>query len=380
MQRYDGHPLSSDPHITVLGSCKVGNFVATLPLLHSLRRRHPTATIDFWGSEVTRDFEVALCSGEKPLINWRTSWDQTRPDTFQHLAAEATKRGRPELLINCDGFNPLTQVLSSWLRPDWVAGGALTANGRQMLPWGDHVYQSFLNENDWDSPDFLVRHAGHFRSNYIAELLCRMAYLDPTPEELEQIKLPWAQPNFEVPPLLIHCTTTRAAKIWPFSHWREVLSWCTAQGVRVGLTGAPPKNQADEYHSQGGEEVLLNEFGEANKGILTDLRGRTSLIELAGACRTAKAMVSVDAGPLHIAAALQLPTLAVVGNDRDGVGASPIRLWMPRAQQVARTISTATCPECTKARFSNNKCLTNNHYCMEGVEPKQVTTWLGKHF
>jgi heptosyltransferase-3 len=380
MQRYNGHLLSSDPHITVLGSSKVGNFVVTLPLLHSLRRRYPRATIDFWGSEVTRDFEVALCSGEEPLLNWRISWDQPGPDTFQQLAAEAAKRGCPELLINCDGFNPLTQVLASWLRPDWVAGGVLTTNGRQMLPWGEHVCQSFLGDSDWDSPEFLDRHSGRFASNYIAELFCRMAYLDPKPEDLEQIKLPWIQPSFKVPPLLIHCTATRAAKIWPFTHWREVLNWCRAHSVSAGLIGAPPNLQAEEYHSGIGEEALINEFGEANGGTLIDLRGRTTLIELAGACHTAKAMVSVDAGPLHIAAALRLPTLAVVGNDQNGVGASPIRLWMPRAPQVTRTVSSASCSKCSEARFSNNGCLADSHNCMEGVAPEQVITWLKQHF
>ena len=48
-------------------------------------------------------------------------------------------------------------------------------------------------------------------------------------------------------------------------------------------------------------------------------------MELAGACRQAKAVVSVDAGPLHIAAAVGTPTYAIVGNDGNGVGASPVR-------------------------------------------------------
>ena len=49
-------------------------------------------------------------------------------------------------------------------------------------------------------------------------------------------------------------------------------------------------------------------------------------------CRgqVANAVISVDAGPLHIAAAMGTPTLAVVGNGNNGVSASPIRLWMPR--------------------------------------------------
>ena len=46
-------------------------------------------------------------------------------------------------------------------------------------------------------------------------------------------------------------------------------------------------------------------------------------MQLAGACRQAKAVVSVDAGPLHIAAAVGTPTYAIVGNDVNGTGSQP---------------------------------------------------------
>ena len=76
VQRFDGRDLGPQaPHIAVLGSCKLGNFVASLPLLRLLRRRYPEAQIDFWGSEATADFERALCGkaspsiGESPGIN-----------------------------------------------------------------------------------------------------------------------------------------------------------------------------------------------------------------------------------------------------------------------------------------------------------------------
>ena len=49
-------------------------------------------------------------------------------------------------------------------------------------------------------------------------------------------------------------------------------------------------------------------------------------------------MISVDAGPMHVAAAVGTPTLAVVGNDAVGIGASPIRLWKPRNKVVERTV------------------------------------------
>ena len=165
VQRYSGEDLGPAPHIAVLGSCKVGNFVVTLPLLTLLRRKHPEAVVDFWGSEATADFEQGLCTPQGPL-NWRTSWDLERSDGFSHLATIAAQRqqdaGPIDLLINCDGFNPLTQVLASWLRPRFVAGGALTRNGRRELPWGEAPQQRFLADPDWNAQAFVERYGGLF--------------------------------------------------------------------------------------------------------------------------------------------------------------------------------------------------------------------------
>ncbi|MBM5784431.1 MAG: hypothetical protein FJ076_06220, partial [Cyanobacteria bacterium K_DeepCast_35m_m1_288] len=92
LQRYDGRPLGTAPHIAVLGSCKVGNFVVTLPLLQGLRQRYPDAVIDFWGTEATADFERALCGPTRPL-NWRCSWDHPADqDPLQELAGLAQER------------------------------------------------------------------------------------------------------------------------------------------------------------------------------------------------------------------------------------------------------------------------------------------------
>lgn len=365
-QRYDGSDLGPRPHISLLGSCKIGNFIVTVPLLQALRRRYPDAVIDFWGSELTREFEEEL-----PAVNWRCSWDLPDADVWQQLADQAKLRrqqaGDIDLLINCDGFNPLTQVLASWLRPRWVAGACLAANSRRTLPWGDHPYQRFLDDPDWDSPEFLARYSGFFQSNYIAELLCRLAFQEP---ETDHIDLPWQDPPFLVPDLLIHCTTTRSAKIWPFSGWYEVARWCEQHGISAGLVGSAPDRQRDEYHAGDQEEIFLMNTA------VQDLRGKTSLIQLAGACRQARAVVSVDAGPLHIAAAVGTPTLAVVGNDADGVGASPVRLWMPRSSNCTRTVSTNTCGGCDALRFRNEACVKEAHHCMEGVQPRQVIAWL----
>ena len=368
MQRYGGEVLSPQAHIVVLGSCKVGNFVASTPLLQGLKARYPQATLGFIGSAVTADLEAA-----HPAVDWRLSWDDPSLGAGlalqQQLAERIERHGAVALAVNLDGFNPVTCTLVPWLAPAYVAGGSLSANLRRPLPWGELPQQRFLADHDWDSEAFAQRYAGVFRSNYIAELFCQLAFMADAVDPAA-ISLPQQPPPFVVPDLLIHCTTARAAKVWPFERWRQVVDHARAQDWSVGLVGSPPAAQQEAYNAGTGEDWLLRETA------LIDLRGRTSLIQLAGACAQAKAVVSVDAGPLHIAAAVGTPTLAVVGNDADGTGASPMRLWLPRARCVSRTASTASCTACADNRFRNDDCLVEGHPCMAGVASAEVIGWL----
>ena len=367
MQRYNGEDLGSAPHIVVLGSCKVGNFVVSTPVLRGLRARFSDAAIGFIGSEVTADFERAL-----PGLDWRCSWDDPSPGSglrLQQILSERVQQHGPvQLALNLDGFNPLTCSLVPWLEPVYVAGGSLSANRRRDLPWGDIRVNAFA-DTDWDSSAFIQRYADIFISNYISELFCQLAWVQDH-ADVKAIELPFTDPPFEVPDVLIHCTTARAAKVWPFSHWRQVLDVADAHGWSVGLVGSPPAAQKEAYNAGDGEDSLLRSSG------LVDLRGRTSLMQLAGACRQAKAVISVDAGPLHIAAAVGTPTYAIVGNDGDGMGASPVRLWMPRCGNVTRSISPVSCSACADNRFRNDACLVDGHPCMTAIQPSDVIQWL----
>lgn len=368
MQRYAGECLGSSPHIVVLGSCKVGNFVVSTPVLRGLLARFPDAVIGFLGSDITADFESA-----HPCIHWRVSWDSQTPSAalvlFHTIRQQIERHGPVALAINLDGFNPLTCSLVPFLEPRFVAGGSLTSNRRTSLPWGDLPQQRFLSDSDWDSINFLGRYSPYFSSNYIAELFCQLAFVAAYVDS-SQIELPALAPSFPIPDLLIHCTTARSAKVWPASHWLALIEYAHSRGLTVGLVGSAPQQQMRDYNSGDLENQLLQQT------CIVDLRGRTSLIELAGACMRAMAVISVDAGPLHIAAAVGAPTLAIVGNDVEGTGASPLRLWLPRCSSVSRTVSTVSCSVCAENRFRNDACLLEGHPCMAGVAPEQAIQWL----
>ena len=368
LMRYAGEDLGAAPHIVVLGSCKVGNFVVSTPVLCGLRHRFPDAVIGFIGSDVTADFESAL-----PQLDWRCSWDDSTTGAglrlVQLLEKQRLLHGDVQLALNLDGFNPVTCSLVPWLEPRYVAGGSLTHHRRRNLAWGDHPRQRFLADQDWDDPAFLARYSQDFSTNYIAELFCQLAWVQDY-VDYRSIALPAVEPSFDVPDILIHCTTARAAKVWPFRHWRSVLEEAKCQGWSVGLVGSPPAAQRESYNAGENEDSLVDSTD------LIDLRGKTTLIELAGACKQARAVVSVDAGPLHIAAAVGTPTLGIVGNDQEGVGASPARLWMPRCENFERTISSVTCSKCADNRFRNDECLIEDHPCMSAISPSEVIHWL----
>lgn len=314
-----------------------------------------------------------MCGENQPL-DWRASWDKRYSEIkeiFNSFTDRINKYSNYDLLINCDGFNPFTQAISSLFKPKYLAGAGIRQDGRSLLEWGLLPNQRFLADKDWDSIEFIKRYSKYFNSNYIAELLCRMVFLNPSADDLALIDLPWEEPGFDVPEILIHCTTARSAKIWPFDNWTDVLIFCQTEQIKVGLIGASPQIQASEYHSQGGEEGLLQNFPST----LTDLRGKTNLIQLAGACKLARGTISVDAGPMHVSSGVGSKTLAIVGNDKRGDGVSPIRLWLPRTKLCERTISDYSTTSFADNHYSNDN-LKIAKKCMNGVAPAQIIDWI----
>jgi ADP-heptose:LPS heptosyltransferase len=173
-----------------------------------------------------------------------------------------------------------------------------------------------------------------------------------------------------IPEILVSVTATRPAKMWPVNYWKQLIQWCERSGLTIGLLGNSPTIQQSLYYAGTTEEELLAQTS------LIDLRGKTSLAELTGAFRQAKACIVLDSGPLHIAAAAGCPTVAIFGNDADGDGASPIRLWSPRQPHVRIAISDFKCTVCEENRFKNKSCLVENHPCMTHLTPEKAISLL----
>lgn len=124
-------------------------------------------------------------------------------------------------------------------------------------------------------------------------------------------------------------------KIWPAASFGALASLLPLKSVVVG--GSGDRGRAEEIVRLSGGRAL-------------SVAGGTSLPELVGLMRTARCVVTNDSGPMHIAAALDIPVVAIFGPT------SPARTG-PYGQRHAILKSERDCAPCFKRRCADVQCM-----------------------
>lgn len=135
-------------------------------------------------------------------------------------------------------------------------------------------------------------------------------------------------------------------KEWPVEHYAELARMILADGMQVVLAGGP-----DDLDKGNKIKELCPE--------VANLIGHTSLRELAALIQGCAVYISADTGPLHFAAALKKPLVAMYGPtkaDRTGPYGS---------DKASVLLSPAACAGCLK-----KSC--NNWHCMHDITPETV--------
>jgi heptosyltransferase-1 len=142
------------------------------------------------------------------------------------------------------------------------------------------------------------------------------------------------------PQAVLHPGARWSTKLWPTDHWARLAEWLVRdKGFQVVITGSP------------GDRDLTAEI-VAQAGVpLINLAGRTSLVELAALLQQARLAVTTDTGPMHLAAALGTPVVALFGPTAPwrtgpfGEGHEVVRLALP-------------CSPCFRRQCPEPRCLT----------------------
>lgn len=141
--------------------------------------------------------------------------------------------------------------------------------------------------------------------------------------------------------------TTWPAKNWPAAFFART-AWLLVSDFRLVLCG-------------GKAEVRLGREIQTRAGIpLLNVIGRTGLIDMAGLIESAAALIAGDTGPLYMAAALGIPTVALFGPTDPSV-------YAPADERNAVLVRRLPCSFCHKMT-----CPNNTAGCMKSIRPEDV--------
>lgn len=306
MTRYAGQALPPQPRIALISNDAIGNFVVVTPLLRMLRASHAPARLEYFCGNRVREMLEAT-----DLVDaWLPIHGAGPEVTFPGLPNQPF-----DLVVNVEQ-TPVSKVAAAWLAgtKGFVCGPCSGEEGRGELPYGDDPRGRLWADRRWIAEDLTDRYP-FLRSGWIGEIFCRLAYLDgPVPP----YSVPASPPGRAIPDVLIACAASSEDKLWADDAWLATARWLGASGVTVGLLGAPARDQGRYWRGSSVEDRLVEEAG------VEDLRGAFPLPGVAGALAAARAVLTLDNGIMHMAAAVEAPTVSLF---RHGIH----RLWAPPA-------------------------------------------------
>lgn len=152
------------------------------------------------------------------------------------------------------------------------------------------------------------------------------------------------------PLALLHPGHGGGRQCWPAAHYAALADRLAEKGFQVGVTGSR------------GERELVAQVADGARCPVLSLAGGTSLRQLAAVLAQARLFVSVPTGPMHMAAAVRVPVVALYG---------------PQDLEIDRT---RFYPYGTRYRAVNSplKCPCPGHrvcaepVCLSAITPDQV--------
>ncbi len=160
--------------------------------------------------------------------------------------------------------------------------------------------------------------------------------------------------------IAINPSSVWETKRWPREYFVSLIKKLKENyGTPVIITGGP--KEAD-YNSE--IEKALPE------GYCLNLTGKTSLSSLTALIKSCDLFITNDSGPMHIAAALKTPTLAIFGPTTRELGFFP---YSDKASVIEEKLSCRPC-----RLHGSRKCPRKHFLCMRLITPQKVFNEIAK--
>lgn len=263
--------------ILIIKMSSLGDLFHALPAVHLLKQ-HLGATVDWVVNDLYADLVRCFTDVDRVItFPRRTFWRD------RHVFSGELHRERYDLALDLQGLLKSALVLRS-VRATRRIGPSFNREGARLF------YDAV------SGPRNKNRHA-------VEENLDTVRFLGlPVDEVAFPVRFPALTLSGGSPRVGLLPCSRHARKNWPVEHFAAVgRSLRDQRGAHLFVLGSP----ADA----GPCEALARGIGPG----VTNLCGKTSMLELGGVLRELDLLVTVDSGPMHMAAAVGTPTVAIFG-------------------------------------------------------------------
>ena len=318
-----------------------GDVLLTSPVFQVLRNRAPHAEIDALVYADTAD----MLAGHPAISQLHTidrSWKRRGPveqlRNESRLYRELASR-KYQLLVHLTD-HPRGAWLAQLLRPRW-----------SVAPARDSHLWAWSFSHRFALPKGTPRHTVETNLDALRRL-----GIYPEEDEKKLVMAPGDAAQAKVDALLaqhgvtaksfvhVHPTSRWLFKAWTDERNAELLTLLARDGHRIVLSAAPDAR----------EKAIVGRILEKTQAPVVDLSGQLSLRELAALAGRARVFFGVDSAPMHIAAAMGTPVVALFGPSGE-------KMWGP--WKVAHRVVTTdhSCRPCGNDGCGGGKvseCLT----------------------
>lgn len=155
----------------------------------------------------------------------------------------------------------------------------------------------------------------------------------------------------------IHPVSRWMFKCWDDRYMAETIEWMSREGMKIVLTCAP------EEHERKRLERILSMLPEdiLSSGNIINISGKTTIKELAAISDASDIFFGVDSAPMHIAAAVKTPVVALFGPTNHSV-------WSPYGEDNIVLTKEMPCKPCRKGMCEG----ISLRDCMSAIRPEDV--------
>lgn len=263
--------------ILIIKMSSLGDLFHALPAVH-LIKQHTGAAVDWVVHDIYAELAGCFTDVERVIAFPRRNFWRQRAAFVTELRQE-----RYDLALDMQGLLKSALVMRS-VRADRRVGPSFSREGSRFF------YDAV------SGPRNKKRHAVEENLDTVRFLGIPMGPVE-FPVRFPKVDLAGPRPQVG----LLPCSR-RADKNWPPERFAEVARALREKTeAHIVLLGSPADRPVCD--------ALARSVGEG----VTNLCGKTTMLELGGAVRALDLLITVDSGPMHVAAAVGTPTVAVFG-------------------------------------------------------------------